>query len=104
MLFRSLPSRPSVIRREHTAHKGDDGQAMLLVIAQCVKVPPEVAARRDKLVKPRSAINAAAASCPDIAAIGTPGPGWTLPPAKYRPGACVRAFGRANADIQPWVA
>jgi hypothetical protein len=34
------------------------------------------------LVEARLAITASAARCPDKAAIGTPGPGCTLPPAK----------------------
>ena len=49
-------------------------------------------------------MSVAAAICPDMAAIGTPGPGCTLPPARYRPGIGLRAPGRAKADIQPWVA
>ena len=72
---------PSIVGRKHTAHKGDDGQAILPVIAQRVDIPPEITTRRDDLVKPRSAINVAAAKRPDMAAMGTPGPGCTLPPA-----------------------
>ena len=77
---------------------------MQAVVTQCVKVPPEVAARGDNLVKPRLAIRAAAARRPDMAAIGTPGPGCTLPPARYRPGTWALAFERANAAIHPCVA
>ena len=80
-----------VIRREHTPNKRNDGQAMLSVVAQCVDIPPEISTRRDRLVESRSAISVAAASRPDMAAIGTPGPGCTLPPARYRPGTGLRA-------------
>ena len=96
--------RPSVIGREHAAHKGNDAQAELAAIAQCVKIPPEVATRLDRLIETRCAIVAAAASLPDIAAMGTPGPGWTLPPAKIKPGIEVAAFARLKADIHPCVA
>ena len=99
-----MSTLPSVIRRKHAAHKHDQGQAVLTIVTQCVKVPPEVAVLWDRLVKPRSAINAAAANCPDMAAIGTPGPGCTLPPARYKPLACERALERAKAAIHPWVA
>ena len=56
------------------------------------------------MVKARCAITASAASWPDSAAIGTPGPGCTLPPAKNRPGMRLAELERAKADIQPWVA
>ena len=56
------------------------------------------------MVKPRLAIRAAAACRPDMAAIGTPGPGCTLPPARNRPGTGLCAPGLAKADIQPCVA
>ena len=75
------PSGPCVVRRKNTADKGDDGQTVLSVFAQRVEVPPEITTRWDRLVKPRSAISVAAAKRPDMAAIGTPGPGCTLPPA-----------------------
>ncbi len=97
-------SCPSVIRREHTADKGDDGQAELAAVTQCVNIPPEVATRWDRLIEARCAIVAAAASLPDIAAMGTPGPGCTLPPAKIKPGIEVAAFARLKADIHPCVA
>ena len=41
---------PGVVGRKHTADKGDDGQAPLTAVAPRVKVPPEVAARGDRLV------------------------------------------------------
>ena len=74
---------------------------MLTIVAQGIDIPPEITTRRDFLVKPRSAISVAAANRPDMAAIGTPGPGCTLPPAVYRPGILLRAEWRAKADIQP---
>ena len=95
---------PSIVGRKHTTHKGDDGQSILPVVAQRVDIPPEITTRRDRLVESRCAIRVAAASRPDMAAMGKPGPGCTLPPAKYRPGTLLRADGRANADIQPCVA
>jgi hypothetical protein len=76
----------------------------LPVVAEGVDIPPEVAPGRDRLVEPRLAITAAAASCPDIAAIGTPGPGCTLPPARNRPGTGLAAGDLANAEFQPCVA
>ena len=93
--------RAAVIRREHAADEGDDGQAIVAAIAQRIDIPPEICTRFDRLVEPRCAISVAAASCPDIAAIGTPGPGCTLPPAAYKPGIRVRAPFLENADIQP---
>lgn len=39
-----------------------------------------------------------------MAAIGTPGPGCTLPPARYRPGSALTEPGLLNKDIQPWFA
>ena len=92
---------PGVVGREHAAQHGDDGKAMATVVAQRVDVPPEVAARRDRPVEPRSASSAAAAIRPERAVIGTPGPGCTLPPARYRPGIRVRTPGRSNDAFQP---
>lgn len=73
---------PGVIGREDTANKSDEGQAVAAVIAYCVNVPPKVAAGWNRLVKLRSATRASAAMRPDSAAIGMPGPGWMLPPAR----------------------
>jgi hypothetical protein len=77
---------------------------MLAVIAERIDIPPEITTRRDRLVESRCAISVAAASWPDIAAIGTPGPGCTLPPARNSPGIRLFAPDLANADIQPCVA
>jgi len=46
----------------------------------------------------------AAASLPDIAAIGTPAPGWVLPPARYNPVTLLREPGRVKDARQPWLA
>ena len=45
------------------------------------------------------AIRASAAKRPDNVAIGTPGPGCTLPPARKRPGTGVVAPERAKASL-----
>jgi hypothetical protein len=74
------------------------------VVAEGVDVPPEITTLCDRLVESRCAISVAAAKRPDMAAIGTPGPGCTLPPARYRPGSALVAEGFLNADIQPCVA
>ena len=71
-----------IVGRKNAADKGDDGQAVLSVVTQRVDIPPEITTRRDWLVESRCAISVAAASRPDMAAIGTPGPGCTLPPAR----------------------
>ena len=99
---RTAPPRQSVVGRKYAADEGDQGQSMLPVIAECVDVPPGVAVRRDGRVKARSVHSAAAASRPDKAAIGTPGPGCVLPPARYSPVTRVREPGRRNEAIQPW--
>ena len=64
-----------VIRRKYATYKSDDGQTMFAIVTQGIDIPPEITTRRDLLVKPRSSISVAAASRPDMAAIGTPGPG-----------------------------
>lgn len=92
---------PSVIRRKDTADKSNDAQRILAVVAQGVYVPPKVAASRYGLVEPRYAITVSAANRPERAAMGTPGPGWTLPPARKRPGTRLVEEGRRNGVIQP---
>jgi hypothetical protein len=74
------------------------------VVAEGVDIPPEITTRRDRLVEARCPSSVSAASRPDIAAIGTPGPGCTLPPARYRPGNALADEARRNDDIQPCVA
>ena len=96
--------RAPVVGREHAADERDQGQAVPAVVGEGVDVPPEIATARDRLVESRLAISAAAASRPDIAAIGTPGPGCTLPPARNSPGIAQVDPGRRNCIIQPWVA
>ena len=101
---RALAAGPGVVRREDAADKGNDAQAVLAVVAECVDIPPEITTRRHRLVESRCAIKVAAARRPDMAAIGTPGPGCTLPPARYRPGSALAEPGFLKADIQPCVA
>ena len=76
------PPRPRVVRRKHAADEGDQRQPTRAVIAQRIDIPPDIAVRRRGYREVRSAISAAAASRPDSTAIGTPGPGCTLPPAR----------------------
>jgi hypothetical protein len=79
---RATAAGPGVVGREDTAHEGDQRQTMGAIVAQGIDIPPEVATGCKRLVKAGLAIRAAAASRPDSAAIGTPGPGCTLPPAR----------------------
>jgi hypothetical protein len=74
---------------------------MAAVVADRIDVPPAISTRLDRRVEPRCAISVAAASRPDIAAIGTPGPGCTMPPARYSPGIGVAAAARRNTAVQP---
>ncbi len=71
-----------IIRRKHTADESDDGDAALAVVAQRVDVPPRIAVGVDHPCEVRSASRLEAAERPDRAAIGTPGPGCVLPPAR----------------------
>ena len=75
------PPGQRVIRGKNTPDKSDDGQTVFAIVTQRIDIPPEITTRLDLLIKPRSSISVAAAKRPDMAAIGTPGPGWTLPPA-----------------------
>jgi hypothetical protein len=72
---RAPPSGPSIVRGKDAADEGDDSQRVLSVIADRVYVPPGIAARIDLLVEPRSWRILSAASRPESAAIGAPGPG-----------------------------
>ncbi len=92
---------PGVVGRKDAADERDDGDAVIAVIAQRIDVPPEIALWAQRLVETWSAVRLAAASRPERAAIGTPGPGCALPPARYSPGTLVRAPGRENEAIQP---
>ena len=74
--------RPAIPGREYAAQKGDQGKAVAAILAERVDVPPEIAVGADEGVEARSSIRADAARRPDKAAIGTPGPGWVLPPAR----------------------
>ena len=77
----------AIVGREDAAEEGDDRQAVLpsigtVGVARRVDVPPAVATGWNRRVEARSCITVRAASCPDKAAIGTPAPGWVLPPAQ----------------------
>lgn len=85
--------RPVVVGREDASHEGNQGDAVLTAVAQAVDIPPEITTRWDRLVESRCAIRVAAASRPERAAMGTPAPGWALPPAKKSPGIGVSAEG-----------
>lgn len=76
------PVRPGVIGRENAADEGDDRERIGAVVAQRVDIPPAIAAWRNGRIERRSAIARRAALRPEIAAIGAPGPGCALPPAR----------------------
>jgi hypothetical protein len=76
------PARKRVVRGKHAADEGNERDAAFAVVAQCIDVPPGIAVLGDDAVKVRSPIRLAAAIHPDSAAIGTPGPGCALPPAR----------------------
>lgn len=76
------PARTKVARREHAADECDQRQGVAPVITQRIDVPPQIATLRDLLIKSRSAIRQCAARRPESVAIGKPGPGCTLPPAR----------------------
>jgi hypothetical protein len=97
-------ARSRIERREHRADEDDQRERVLAVVAERIDVPPRVAATRDRVVEARSAESACAASFPLNAAIGTPAPGWTLPPARYRPCTFVRLPGRDSVEVIPCVA
>ncbi len=76
------PARECVVGGEHAAHEGNQRDAVLAVVAQCIDIPPSIAVLGDDAVKVRSPIRLAAAIHPESAAIGRPGPGCALPPAR----------------------
>lgn len=71
----------NVVWREGVSLQRNQYDGELTVFAEAVYVVPKIAAARDPAVEARSARIAEAASRPLKAAIGTPGPGWALPPA-----------------------
>ncbi len=79
---RTLPSRPRVIGRKYTTDETDDREALLTIVAYRIEIPPAIAVRRDGCIEAKSVSKAMTACLPDSAAIGTPGPGCTLPPAR----------------------
>ncbi len=95
-------ARQGVVGRENATDERDDRQPVTPVVAQGVDVPPCITIAGHIQRKVRSISTARAAIRPDNAAIGTPGPGCTAPPARYNPGHRVRAAGRANDAVHPW--
>src|SRR5690606_33749670 len=80
----------------------DDRDRAPPIVAHRVQVPPGVAAARALEVEARPSITLSAASRPLSAAIGTPAPGFTLPPAKYCPGRFERYPVRKTGVVHPW--
>ncbi len=73
---------PRVPWRERIPEQRNDHDRPAPVIAHAVDVVPLVTAVLDGAVQARSDFKQAAANRPLSAAIGTPGPGCTLPPAR----------------------
>ena len=71
-----------IVGREDAADEGDQRKPAAAVLAQGIDIPPDIAVRCYRLVEARSASTQAAAIRPERAAIGTPGPGCVLPPAR----------------------
>jgi hypothetical protein len=75
-------SHVGVVGRKYAADESDDGYSIAAICAQSVDIPPDISARRNWPIEAKSVSIASAASQPEIAAIGTPGPGCVLPPAR----------------------
>lgn len=90
---RSLAPGSGVIGREHAPHETDDGQPMAAIVTQAIEVPPAIATRRNLGIEALRAMRLSAARRPESAAIGTPGPGCALPPARNSPSISVLALG-----------
>jgi hypothetical protein len=73
---------PGVVGRKHTSDEGNQRQAVLTIVTQRVEVPPGIASRYYRPIEAKSLSMQAAARRPETAAIGTPGPGCVLPPAR----------------------
>lgn len=82
VIERIAAARPGVVGRKNAADEGDQRDRRAAIVADSVEVPPDIATGRDFHVEARSETRRRAASCPDSAAIGTPAPGCTLPPAR----------------------
>lgn len=76
------PPGEGVIGREDRAEEDDRDEGEAAVVAQRIEIPPAIATGREGRVEARSASTARAACRPERIAIGTPGPGWTVPPAQ----------------------
>ncbi len=77
-----VPTRKRVIRRKNISEHGDYSDGVLTIATQRVEIPPGIAIPWNRGVERISERSCVAASLPEIAAIGTPGPGCTLPPAR----------------------
>jgi hypothetical protein len=82
VVLRIAASAEFVIWRKNAANERDDRQAVLAVGAGRIDIPPGIAARPDRDVEAWSRSRQATAKRADNAAIGTPAPGWVLPPAQ----------------------
>ncbi len=67
--------RPRIIRRKHAADKGNQRHRVLSIIAYRIDIPPGISTRNDVPAEPKSVSSRVAARRPEIAAIGSPGPG-----------------------------
>ena len=74
-------SSESIVWRKYATDEGDYGHTVPSVCTQRINIPPSISVGRNRCIEVKSCSNASAASRPESAAIGTPGPGWVLPPA-----------------------
>lgn len=71
-----------VVGRKDAADKANNREAVTRVCTQCINVPPDISAGSNRRIEAKSSATASAANRPEMAAIGTPGPGCVLPPAR----------------------
>ncbi len=76
------PSLSGIVRGKNATDECDDRQSEAVVGAERIDIPPGVTIWRNRFIEAKSWRRASDASCPESAAIGIPGPGCTLPPAK----------------------
>ena len=67
---------------EDATEKRDQREAVTSVVADGVEIPPDIPTGCNRDVEARSASRLVAACPPESAAIGSPAPGCTLPPAR----------------------
>jgi hypothetical protein len=97
----SVSAGTGIVRRKNTTDKTNNRQAVLAVVTESINIPPTITLWAYWRIKARSCNTASAARMPASAAIGSPGPGCVLPPARKSPGIFVRALGLRNVDIHP---